>query len=95
MTPQARSGRTDPANADRPIPSRGETNPDQHADAPRARGAGPPASRHTVQVAAWRELWRLLLQPPVDEPMEKKAASDQKAAGKESHDGAVHLPRSR
>jgi hypothetical protein len=45
-----------------------------------------------MQVAAWRQLWRLLLQPTGDEPLNDEAASDQEAAIVETHDETVHAP---
>ena len=50
------------------------------------------AAKHAVQVAARRQLWRLLLQPTGDEPRQDEAASDQEAAIAETHEDAVHSP---
>ena len=49
-------------------------------------------AKRAMQVAAWRHLWRLLLQPTGDEPLQDEAASDQEAAIAETHDDAVHSP---
>ena len=46
-----------------------------------------------MQMAAWRQLWRLLLQPAGDTPEENAAASDQEAASEETHDAAVPSPK--
>lgn len=59
----------------------GRSAPDQATDAKRA-----------MQVAAWRQLWRLLLQPTGDEPLQDDAASDQEAAIAEKHEHDVHAP---
>ena len=45
-----------------------------------------------MQVAAWRQLWRLLLQP-MAKPGQHEAASDQEAASEETHDATVHIPK--
>ena len=62
------------------------------ADSERIQTTRAPAAKHAAQVAAWRQLWRLLLQPMGDEPLQDEAASDQEAAIVETHEDAVHSP---
>jgi hypothetical protein len=50
------------------------------------------AAKRAMQVAAWRQLWRLLLQPTGDEPEQCEAAPDQEAATVETHDDSVPSP---
>jgi hypothetical protein len=50
------------------------------------------AAKRAMQVAAWRQLWRLLLQPTGDEPLNDEAAPVQEAAIVETHDDPVHAP---
>jgi len=56
----------------------------------RSAPADATAAKRAMQVAAWRQLWRLLLQPTGDEPTHDEAASDQEAAIAETHDEPVH-----
>jgi hypothetical protein len=51
------------------------------------------AAHSAMQVAAWRQLWRLLLQPTGDESDQNEAASDQETATVETHDDAVPSPK--
>jgi hypothetical protein len=53
------------------------------------------AAKRAMQVAAWRQLWRLLLQPTGDEPPHDEAASVQEAAIAETHDESVHAQTER
>ncbi len=62
------------------------------SDTGRSAPADATAAKHAMQVAAWRYLWRLLLQPTGDEPLKDEAASDQEAPIVETHDDAVHSP---
>ena len=62
------------------------------ADPERTRKTRAPAANHAAQVAAWRQLWRLLLQPTGDEPLNDEAAPVQEAAIAETHDEPVHSP---
>ncbi len=62
------------------------------SEAGRRAPADATAARNAMQVAAWRQLWRLLLQPTGDEPLNDEAASDQEAAIVETHDETVHAP---
>jgi len=50
------------------------------------------AAQSAMQVAAWRQLWRLLLQPTDELSGQSEAASDQEAANEETHDASVHAP---
>ena len=64
----------------------------ERSEAGRNAPAGATAAKHAMQVAAWRQLWRLLLQPTGDEPLNDEAASVQEAAIVETHKDAVHSP---
>jgi hypothetical protein len=65
-------------------------------DRPEAEGAAPvgaTVAHSAMQVAAWRQLWRLLLQPLDDESEQHEAASWTEAANEETHDVPVHVPK--
>jgi len=47
--------------------------------AERSVPAGATVANSAMQVAAWRQLWRLLLQPMGGEPLPDEAASNQEA----------------
>jgi hypothetical protein len=61
--------------------------------APRRSAPADAITAHSaMQVAAWRQLWRLLLQPTDQLSGQNEAASDQEAANEETHDASVHAP---
>lgn len=62
------------------------------SEAGRSAPAGATIAGDAMRVAAWRQLWRLLLQPIGDEPLDDEAASDQEAAIVETHDDTVPSP---
>jgi hypothetical protein len=64
----------------------------ERSEAGRNAPASATAAKHAMQVAAWRQLWRLLLQPTGDEPEQYEAASDKEAAAVETHDDPVPSP---
>ena len=64
----------------------------ERSEAGRNAPAGATATKHAMQVAPWRQLWRLLLQPTGDEPEVSKAASWSEAATVETHDDGVPSP---
>ena len=51
--------------------------------------SAPIPAEDALRVAAWRRLWRLLLQPTGDRPGKFEAAPDQGAAQSEEHDASV------
>lgn len=59
----------------------------------RAAPADATAAQSAMQVAAWRQLWRLLLQPTDLLSGQDEAASDQEAANEETHDARVPAPQ--
>jgi hypothetical protein len=60
------------------------------SEAGRSAPADATAAKNAMQVAAWRQFWRLLLQPTGDEPLNDEAAPVQEAAILETHDDSVH-----
>jgi hypothetical protein len=64
----------------------------ERSEAGRSAPADATAAQRAMQVAAWRQLWRLLLQPTGDEPLNDEAAPVQEAAIVETHDETVHAP---
>jgi hypothetical protein len=62
------------------------------SQAGRSAPADATAATNAMQVASWRQLWRLLLQPTGDEPLQDEAAPDQEAAIVETHEDAVPSP---
>ena len=64
----------------------------ERSEAGRSAPTDATAAKYAMQVAAWRQLWRLLLQPTGDEPLKDEAASDEEAAIVETHEDAVHSP---
>ena len=64
----------------------------ERSEAGRSAPADATAAKRAMQVAAWRQLWRLLLQPTGDEPPHDEAAPVQEAAIPETHEDAVPSP---
>jgi hypothetical protein len=64
----------------------------ERSETGRSTPADVTAARRAMQITAWRQLWRLLLQPTGDEPLQDEAASDQEAAIVETHEHDVPSP---
>ena len=64
----------------------------ERSEAGRRPPSGATVAGNAMQVAAWRQLWRLLLQPVGDEPSHDEAAPVQEAAIAETHEDAVPSP---
>ena len=65
------------------------------SEAGRSAPAEATSAQRAMQVAAWRQLWRLLLQPTGDEPLADEAALDQEASDAEVTSAVIRNRRAK